>query len=495
MPTVTYKNTEYVIPEIPLAPSYVVARAGPIFVARNGRTGQYQFVDEDPYRVLIQCKEELKKTEGGMILLKAGEYVLSKTFPDEDIRDKVLVTGEGRATVVKAPSGVSPFNPNWVRLDNLVWYDEAGKEHDETLVVVTEVSDGAITTPKIANLAVTTEKIADGAVVNTKIADGTIDLSRKALDGSLTNAKIADGTIDLTKKCTYVPVNKAGDIMQGDLVISKTNPTFNLVQDGVTRLVVGYKKNYGIGIFGFNSRGGWVFDLRTDLPYLHISGLLYLNASMGPPIIVYGSVAPFPDAALDLGHSYSRWKNIYTNLLNLKSYTSDPSLEAGLLWFRSDLGRLRFSPDGSAIKEFVHRDGDAMTGSLTISGDIMPSAWGAYNLGSTSYRWKEIRARFVEASDWVNGGGAVLGNGSLSLARLTRDPPIGAPTLWYRDDLNRLIFLSTKDWIRHELMYRDGDTMTGNLDMGGNKILNTKDAVIHGQSYREWALINNVIVR
>jgi len=312
MPTVTYKNTEYVIPEIPLAPSYVVARAGPIFVARNGRTGLYQFVDEDLYRVLIQCKEELKKTEGGMIVLKAGEYVLSKTFPDEDVRDKVFVTGEGRGTVVKAPSGVSPFNPNWVRLDNLVWYDEAGKEHDETLVVVTEVSDGAIT-----------------------------------------NEKIADGTIDLTKKGTYVPVNKAGDTMEGKLRFWQPN-----------ELIFGDLKNKDIYVFG--SEGG---ILRIRPAGAGAYGCFCVQDSAGRGIeysIGWYSLFSLLDGEVSLGMSFNRWKNIYTNLLNLKSYTSDPSLEAGLLWFRSDLGRLRFSPDGSAIKEFVHRDGDTMTGNLLL---------------------------------------------------------------------------------------------------------------------------------
>jgi hypothetical protein len=337
MPTVTYKNTEYVIPEIPLAPSYVVAKAGPIFVARNGRTGQYQFVDEDPYRLLIQCKEELKKTEGGMIVLKAGEYVLSKTFPDEDVRDKVFVTGEGRGTVVKAPSGVSPFNPNWVRLDNLVWYDEVGVEHDETLVVVTEVSDGAITTPKIANLAVTTEKlsdgavttskigdlqvttekIADGAVVNTKIADGTIDLSRKALDGSLTNAKIADGTIDLTKKCTYVPVNKAGDTMTGDLIIEKDTPILFLkgsspqvqISEGQTLRFV---DSLGRGLLDVSVAQVLVWNelnmggnTISNIDDVEASGSYRGGANVDQHWI------PSTDAIYDLGSSTTRWRTLY----------------------------------------------------------------------------------------------------------------------------------------------------------------------------------------
>jgi hypothetical protein len=35
--------------------------------------------------------------------------------------------------------------------------------------------------------------------------------------------------------------------------------------------------------------------------------------------------------------------------LTLPSLTEDPPLAPGMLWFRSDLGELRFSPDGTTI--------------------------------------------------------------------------------------------------------------------------------------------------
>jgi len=48
--------------------------------------------------------------------------------------------------------------------------------------------------------------------------------------------------------------------------------------------------------------------------------------------------------------------------------TTDPSLTSGLLWFRSDLGRLRFSPDGTEIQEFVNRFGDDLEGIFKLDG-------------------------------------------------------------------------------------------------------------------------------
>mgnify|MGYP000218034779 CR=1 FL=1 len=38
--------------------------------------------------------------------------------------------------------------------------------------------------------------------------------------------------------------------------------------------------------------------------------------------------------------------------IDFPGLTSDPSLVAGRVWFRSDLGKMRFSPDGSTVKEF-----------------------------------------------------------------------------------------------------------------------------------------------
>jgi hypothetical protein len=76
---------------------------------------------------------------------------------------------------------------------------------------------------------VTTADIAPGAITLEDIADGTLDLgSPKFVDGSLTNAKIKNGTIDLLTKCTYVPMNKAGDTITGDLTIEKIDPILKL---------------------------------------------------------------------------------------------------------------------------------------------------------------------------------------------------------------------------------------------------------------------------
>lgn len=61
-------------------------------------------------------------------------------------------------------------------------------------VTTTKIADSNVTTAKIADLNVTTGKIADSAITSAKIADGTI-VAGDIADGAITSAKILDGTI------------------------------------------------------------------------------------------------------------------------------------------------------------------------------------------------------------------------------------------------------------------------------------------------------------
>ncbi|GAI83210.1 unnamed protein product, partial [marine sediment metagenome] len=84
--------------------------------------------------------------------------------------------------------------------------------------------------------------ITDHTELNGKEAAGVIDHA----DGSITNAKIEDGTIDLTAKATYIPVNRAGDKLGGNLDFDRNFPLrMNLrhfvhmtLEHGVTDIVL-----------------------------------------------------------------------------------------------------------------------------------------------------------------------------------------------------------------------------------------------------------------
>jgi len=169
--------------------------------------------------------------------------------------------------------------------------------------------------------------------------------TKEIRDQAITNAKIKNGTIDLTKKATYIPVNKKGDTMQGDLSIIKTNPKFTLSDSaGIGKLTL-----------SVNSDGKSI-DLEAEDYGLGIAAYAGNLRLWTPNYIIF-------------------------HRPRLIGLPSDPTLISGLLWFRSDLGRLRFSPDGVTVDEFVKRSGDTMTGDLTLeTGIIKASPGGALGL-------------------------------------------------------------------------------------------------------------------
>jgi len=153
--------------------------------------------------------------------------------------------------------------------------------------------------------------------------------TKEIRDQAVTNAKIKDGTIDFTKKGTYVPVNKVGDTMTGDLRIIKEEPEI-MVMDPT-----------GVGSVALTTVPG------------------------GPNIIRAGDYplkieTDTDDIVLDAPG------NIRLRRACLSSLIADPPLTSGLLWFRSDLGRLRFSPNGVAVDEYVKRAGDTITGDIIL---------------------------------------------------------------------------------------------------------------------------------
>jgi len=87
--------------------------------------------------------------------------------------------------------------------------------------------------------------------------------------------------------------------------------------------------------------------------------------------------------------------------ITLEKLTSDPSLAAGKLWFRSDLGLLSYSPDGTAVRRIPygtinvdahasrHKPGGA-DALFPADYSILPSADNTYDLGSSTYRWRNL---------------------------------------------------------------------------------------------------------
>jgi hypothetical protein len=151
------------------------------------------------------------------------------------------------------------------------------------------------------------------------------------------------------------------------------------------------------------------------------------------------TLTPSADNAYDLGSSTYRWRNAYfsgsltiagnitvsgtanvgslqvagttvidssRNLLNivtetLTGLTADPALAAGKLWFRSDLRQIRWSPDGSAVKQ------------------VYPADWGDItNKPSTFPPSAHASSHALGGSDPVSLDASQITSGRLSLSRM-----------------------------------------------------------------------------
>ena len=89
---------------------------------------------------------------------------------------------------------------------------------------------------------------------------------------------------------------------------------------------------------------------------------MYISAYNLPLILYTAEVRPAAGGYTDLGNFTENWKNgyfsgvVYKRASRYGWLTSDPDLDIGLVWFRRDLRRLRFCPDGFTAKTLAHTD-------------------------------------------------------------------------------------------------------------------------------------------
>jgi hypothetical protein len=183
---------------------------------------------------------------------------------------------------------------------------------------------------------VTTAKIADGAVTSAKIADGAVT-SAKIGSSAVTTAKIADGAVTTAK------------LADGAVTAAK------IASSAVTTAKIA--------------------DGAVTTPKL-------------ADLAVTRSKIIFPLPLVDV---------------MLESVTADPPLRAGRIWLRSDLGLVSYSPDGSTVRRIPYGtiDVDSHASRHKPGGadplfpadySVLPSADNAYDLGSSSYRWRTVYA-------------------------------------------------------------------------------------------------------
>jgi len=113
-------------------------------------------------------------------------------------------------------------------------------------------------------------------------------------DGSITNEKIADGTIDLTKKCTYIPLNKAGDTMVG------VHKVFGILDSSDPRNWIEFWMQPGYSVEARVSRRLALLNMGTGRT-LFLTDNIWIDGSIWPRVANY----------YDLGDSIRPFRNLY----------------------------------------------------------------------------------------------------------------------------------------------------------------------------------------
>ncbi len=81
---------------LPRGPAYIVFQERGTVYGQSGDTGAIQF--QGTVTSVIESVASALSDRGGQILVRGGEYTLSRSFPPEDTEVPMLLTGEGRST-------------------------------------------------------------------------------------------------------------------------------------------------------------------------------------------------------------------------------------------------------------------------------------------------------------------------------------------------------------------------------------------------------------
>ncbi len=87
-------------------PSYVVFQTGGTVYGQNGINGTIEF--QGTATSVLESIASSMAPQGGQVLVVRGSYVLTQTFPEEDSEGPILLTGEGRGTILG--NGGQPFD-------------------------------------------------------------------------------------------------------------------------------------------------------------------------------------------------------------------------------------------------------------------------------------------------------------------------------------------------------------------------------------------------
>jgi len=162
--------------------------------------------------------------------------------------------------------------------------------------------------------------------------------------------RIGDRTLELSPD--YIAIKRAtadGYAYEHGLILHNENP--NGYNSPGILFDFAYNPNLKASIFQLGGEQ-LALMLSDDGGSTWVSGLTVKKNEVNTRHLL-----PIGTEQYDIGSSTRKYRDMYlsgkanTNTFKLESRTSDPTLEKGLIWFRGDLGKLYYSPDGSTKKE------------------------------------------------------------------------------------------------------------------------------------------------
>jgi len=249
------------------------------------------------------------------------------------------------------------------------------------VVTTARIADMAVTSAKIDDLAITNAKIANLTITDAKIANLAITTAK--IDNlAITNAKINDCSID---KLTAGNLTVTGTITTGKFVTGAS---------GTNRIEI--DKDY---ISGYNSSNEKQFYLSaSDGKAYCAAGKIVLDKS---GIYIEGTsdtLLKFKSASDDTNYQFIA--SLDDGVLQIGA-AKELQICTGFTWISAGEKRIRIGVASTNYLEITESFLGIKTLSIMAAGNITPNSSNAYNLGTSSYYWKQIHGRTI----CVNAGG------------------------------------------------------------------------------------------